>query len=325
MKKLILILTLGIGFLMNAQADSLEIKKLNLLKEKEELTKVKADNDAALKKITDELIALEPPKYWKIKGINSVTINQNTFSESWIAGGVNSISLNAGLNYNFNYKKGKDIWDNQIILGYGQISNENEKPRKTEDNIFLSSTYGREFRKNWFFSGNTTFLTQFIKGFNYAKTPEALDGEQTSNFLAPGYLTVGFGVEYKPSSNFQAFFRPVTSKMTFIADEILQKKGNFGLANDGDSFRYELGAIAGARHIGKLSDNVSFDHSVNLFSNYLDHPERIDIFYRGQLNMKINKFISSQLTLDLVYDHDQIQLTQLKQTLGVGFAYNFEK
>ena len=137
------------------------------------MSKIKADNDAALKKVTDELTALEPPKYWTIKGINSVTINQNAFSKSWIAGGVNSFSLNAGLNYNFNYKKDKDIWDNQVILGYGQISNEGEKPRKTEDIISLSSTYGREFRKNWFFSVNSTFLTQFTKGFDVTKTPEA--------------------------------------------------------------------------------------------------------------------------------------------------------
>lgn len=324
MKKIALIFSLGMGFLMNAQTDSLEIKKSNLLKQKEELSKIKADNDAALKKITDDLTALEPPKYWTIKGINSLMINQNFFQD-WVAGGVNSVGLNARLNYNFNYKKGKDIWDNQVILGYGQISNENEMPRKTEDIISLSSTYGREFQKNWFFSANTTFLTQFTKGFDYSKTPNQNDGEQTSNFLAPGYLTVGFGIEYKPKNNFQAFFRPVTSKMTFVTDEVLQKKDNFGLANDGDSFRYELGASAGARHRGKFTETVSFDHSLNLFSNYLDHPERIDVFYTGQLNMQITKFISSQLTLDLVYDHDQIQKTQLKQTLGVGFAYNFEK
>ena len=41
--------------------------------------------------------------------------------------------------------------------------------------------------------------------------------------------------------------------------------------------------------------------------------------------MKINKYISTNVTLDVMYDHNQIQKTQLKQTLGVGLAYNFEK
>ena len=44
--------------------------------------------------------------------------------------------------------------------------------------------------------------------------------------------------------------------------------------------------------------------------------------YSGILNLKINKYISSNITLDLVYDHNQIRKTQLKQTLGLGFAYN---
>ncbi len=47
--------------------------------------------------------------------------------------------------------------------------------------------------------------------------------------------------------------------------------------------------------------------------------------YGGVLNMKINKYISSLITLDLIYDHNQIKKTQLKQTLGIGLAYNIDK
>ncbi|HJY14025.1 MAG TPA: hypothetical protein VJ304_14625, partial [Flavobacterium sp.] len=46
--------------------------------------------------------------------------------------------------------------------------------------------------------------------------------------------------------------------------------------------------------------------------------------YNMLLNMKINRFVSSIVTLDLMYDHNQIQKTQLKQTLGIGFAYNID-
>lgn len=34
--------------------------------------------------------------------------------------------------------------------------------------------------------------------------------------------------------------------------------------------------------------------------------------------MKINKYVSSVITLDLLYDHKQIWKTQVKQTLGVA-------
>ena len=41
-------------------------------------------------------------------------------------------------------------------------------------------------------------------------------------------------------------------------------------------------------------------------------------------DMKINKYISSIVSVDLVYDHNQIWKTQVKQTLGVGLAYKID-
>ena len=63
-------------------------------------------------------------------------------------------------------------------------------------------------------------------------------------------------------------------------------------------------------------------NQVNFFSNYINHIERVDIAYNGTLNIKFNKFITTVISLDLLYDHDQMQKLQLKQTLGVGFSYN---
>lgn len=49
----------------------------------------------------------------------------------------------------------------------------------------------------------------------------------------------------------------------------------------------------------------------------------MDIAYQGVLDLKVNSFISAQATVNLFYDEDQIQKTQLKQTLGVGLSYKF--
>ena len=69
-------------------------------------------------------------------------------------------------------------------------------------------------------------------------------------------------------------------------------------------------------------ENITLVNTASVFSNYLDHTERFVLSYGGVLNMKINKYISSVITLDLLYDHNQIWKTQMKQTLGVGLAYN---
>ena len=42
----------------------------------------------------------------------------------------------------------------------------------------------------------------------------------------------------------------------------------------------------------------------------------------AEANFKLNKLISTNVTLDLLYDHDQIKRLQMKQTLGIGFSYN---
>ncbi len=74
----------------------------------------------------------------------------------------------------------------------------------------------------------------------------------------------------------------------------------------------------------KTKGKYDIGNTASVFSNYLDHPERLILSYGGILNMKINKYVSSVVTLDLLYDHNQIQKTQMKQTLGVGFAYNID-
>ena len=40
--------------------------------------------------------------------------------------------------------------------------------------------------------------------------------------------------------------------------------------------------------------------------------------------MKVNKFVSAQVSVNLLYDEDQIKKTQIKQTLGIGFNYKFD-
>ena len=118
--------------------------------------------------------------------------------------------------------------------------------------------------------------------------------------------------------------RPANARWTFVLDKDLQYAGSYGLKNDGDSSLFQFGFLGTAQYKLKLMENITLVNNASVFSNYLDHPERLVLSYGGVLNMKINRFVSSVITLDVLYDHNQIKKTQLKQTLGVGFAYNFD-
>jgi len=85
-------------------------------------------------------------------------------------------------------------------------------------------------------------------------------------------------------------------------------------------------------------ENISLQTKLDLFSNYLDNPQYIDVNWEVLISMKVNKYISATLSTQLLYDHDiNIAIdengdgitdksgsrTQFKEVLGVGFSYKF--
>lgn len=259
-------------------------------------------------------------KNWSIQGQNTLMLNQAAFS-NWTGGGANNIGWIAGSNYNMTYEKGKDLLENIVILGYGQNNTQGLGDRKTQDIINLSSNYGRKISKNWYVSGGASLLTQFAAGYADGNNPAAA---KISSFMAPGYVNLGAGFTYRPSANFTMTLRPANARWTFVLDKDLQFAGNYGLKQNGDSSLFQFGFLGTAVYKLKLMENITLVNSASVFSNYLDHPDRLVLSYGGVLNMKINKYISSVVTLDLLYDHNQVWKTQLKQTLGVGLAYNID-
>ncbi len=275
---------------------------------------------AAFKTFAQEQPVQDTAKAWSIVGQNTLMLNQSAFS-NWGAGGANNIGWQAGVNYNLTYEKDKDLWENLIVLGYGMNNTQGVGNRKTQDVVNLSTNYGRKISDNWYASVGAGLITQFAPGYNDGNNPDAT---KISNFMAPGYLNLGAGFTYKPSDNFTMTLRPANARFTFVLDKDLQWAGNYGLKNDGDSMLFQFGFLGTAQYKVKLMENITLQNSGSVFSNYLDHPERLVLAYSGILNMKVNRYISTNVTLDLLYDHNQIKRTQLKQTLGIGLAYNID-
>ena len=274
----------------------------------------------ALDSYAQEQPVLDSTKAWSIIGQNTLMLNQSAFS-NWVAGGANNVGWQAGVNYNLTYKKDKDLWENVIILGYGMNNTQGVGNRKTQDVINLSTNYGRKLSGNWYASVGAGLISQFAPGYADGNNPDA---EKISNFMSPGYVNVGAGFTYKPNDNFTMTLRPANARFTFVLDNDLQWAGNYGLKNDGDSMLFQFGFLGTAQYKVKLMENITLQNNASVFSNYLDHPERLVLSYGGILNMKVNRYISTNVTLDLLYDHNQIKKTQLKQTLGIGLAYNID-
>lgn len=267
------------------------------------------------------MLKMVGPMRWFYFGQNNLVFNQSSFS-NWNSGGNNNIGIIGKVKYNLSYKKDKHFLDNTLQLGYGFVASQGEASRKTDDYINLMSNYGYDIGKNFYLSTGFQFLSQFSAGYNYSNTRSPDFSDRISRFLSPGYLNAGLGISYNPNENFQIIFRPLNGKFTFVTDPILQKAGKYGLEKDGQSMRAELGSLLNVLYRINIYKDINFVNQVNFFSSYTSHPERVDVAYNGTFNIKFNKFITTVVSLDLLYDHDQIQKLQIKQTLGVGFSYN---
>ncbi len=264
-------------------------------------------------------------KTWTIKGENTFLLNQSSFS-NWAAGGVNSLAGNLIFNYDFNYKKDKWNWDNKLIAAYGQTYQKETDWRKNDDRFALNSLLGYQAAEKWYYTFFMNFNTQFANGYEY---DGATRGRKISAPFAPAYLSFGPGIAYKQSDNFKINISPASARFVMVGAESLRP--DFGV--DPDKFsRNEFGAALDAYYKVGLMENITFENILKLYSNYLEDPQNVDVDYLANLNLQVNKFITVNAAVQLVYD-DNVNVPksdgtkgpglQVRQILGAGVTYKF--
>jgi hypothetical protein len=127
---------------------------------------------------------------------------------------------------------------------------------------------------------------------------------------------------WKKSDNLKVNFAPATSRFVFVLDDALSSVGAFGVT-PGEKLRYELGASISGYYKFVLVENVTVENILNLYSNYLEKPENVEMDYQLNLAMKINKFLSANLAFQAIYDDNAFRGLQTRQVFGVGFNYDF--
>lgn len=269
-------------------------------------------------------------KTWKLGGLFNVNINQGSLS-NWSAGGDKfSFSLNSYLNVYAFYKKKKNSWDNSLDLAYGIVNTTSLGSRKAGDRIDLLSKYGYAISPKWNAAALFNLRTQFTKGYAYSKTTAGLDTASViSKTFAPAYILLSLGFDYKPNANFSLFLSPLTERWVVVSDKLI--KPLYGVAPDKNA-RNELGAFLSANYTAKLGTNFTYKSKLDLFSNYKQNPQNVDIFWTNALSAKLTRYINFSFNLDMVYDDNTKNVNPAKgpapqwlQLMGIGFAYKFEK
>ena len=261
---------------------------------------------------------------WKTKGNIILLFNQSNFN-NWVAGGENNLSGNLGVNYDFNYKKKDITWDNKVIASYGLLQTKNSDfEKKTDDRFEFNSVLGKKAIGQWYYSFFLNFRTQFTKGYVYGKDVNGKEiRDEYTNIFSPGYLTFGPGMFWKKNDYLKVNLAPLTSKITFVdADSTLPEKKYFGV-EEGRSSRYELGFYASSYYKLDLMLNVSMENTLNLYSNYLEEGQNVDVDYTLALVMRINRHLTTNLVFQAIYDDNAFRGLQTRQIFGLAANYGF--
>jgi hypothetical protein len=280
---------------------------------------LKSDASKTIKKDPNDTVS----KVWKTGGLFTLNIAQGSLS-NWVGGGDKfSLSAVAYLNLYAYYKKDKNAWDNSLDLGYGIVNTTSLGRRKSDDRIDLLSKYGYQVSKKWYASALFNLRTQFANGYSYSKDNLGNDVKTlTSASFAPAYVLLSLGMNYKPVDYFSVFISPLTQRWTIVSNSQLSALGAYGV-KPGEKSRSEIGAFLTANFNKEVAKNIIYTSRLDLFSNYKSEPQNVDLYFTNILAMKVNKIISANINVDLVYDDNAIARLQVRQLLGVGLSAKF--
>jgi len=65
------------------------------------------------------------------------------------------------------------------------------------------------------------------------------------------------------------------------------------------------------------------ENILNLYSNYLEEVQNVDLDYTMNIVMSINKYLSANLSFQTIYDDNAFEGLQTREVFGLGINYGF--
>jgi hypothetical protein len=238
-------------------------------------------------------------KYWKYRTEANLAFSQTALF-NWVKGGEKSLSslldVTGYADYNNMEKKLSSNHFARIKLGF--LKSGDNPIRKNQDLIETNSKLNHKAFGKFDFSGIMLFKTQIAKGYNYPN-----DSVPVSKFFNPATLTLGFGLDYKPNPQTSINFSPISYKGTYMTDTITIDQTKYGIQPDRKS-KHEPGLSFMVSHIWKPFKSVGVTNRLQLFTNYINNPQNIDIDWEMILVANLNWFTDLRINTHMIFDDD---------------------
>lgn len=271
------------------------------------------------------LASMPPPKkptFWTNSLLSQVNFSQTSLT-NWAAGGNSSVSLGGYIDAKANYAKNDIIFQNRFQAGYGFVKTIGDILKKTDDRLFFDSKFGYKATDKLYISASFGVKTQIAKGYKYT----AKDTTLVSQFAAPLNSTLALGMDYNPLPWLSVTFAPLTGGIVVVS--VPELRENYGNKPD-EKVRMEFGTQLKVKMDKEVFKNVKVDTELILFSDYLNKPQNIQVYWDLSISMQINKFMNANIRTNLIYD-DNIKIAdkygnkaprvQFREILSIGFSY----
>ena len=101
--------------------------------------------------------------------------------------------------------------------------------------------------------------------------------------------------------------------------------------------RSETGLYVKSMYKNKIWKNIELSSVAELFSNYFNNPQNVDVDWTLELTRPINYYVRTTVSTEIVYDDDQeipvydndgkkvstTKATQLKELIKLGVVFKF--
>jgi hypothetical protein len=240
------------------------------------------------------------PQYWKYHSEASFILSQTALT-NWVRGGENSVSSLMDITGFADYKNNvlKVSSNNFIRLKLGFLKSGPNPLRKNVDLLETNSKLNHKAFGKFDFSGILLFKTQVAYGKNYNTDPPVV----VSKFFNPAILTVGIGLDFKPDKTTSINFSPLSYKGTFVTDTAHIDQTLYGIPKNKRSLN-EPGISLMVTNEYKPYKNITVTNRLQLFTNYINNPQNIDVDWEMNIAASINWFTDVRFNTHLIFDDD---------------------
>jgi hypothetical protein len=193
------------------------------------------------------------------------------------------------------------------------------KYKTNADLIRLTSKLGLKAFKNWYYTLQGEFYTQFFATYN------TNSDVKISDMLSPGYLKVDLGMDYKRSTKtfeVSAVLAPLSYKLTYVRDRDVDET-RFSV-DEGKRAKHDVGSNIQVNSNWKIASPISWQSRLSYFTTY----EKAQAEWENTFNFSVNKYLSTKVFVHVRFDDsvtrtDNDSYFQVMELLSFGLNYSF--